>query len=229
MDGNTIVRSRFDQLISDAFALAAVANSDSGSSPSRLARASIIHSALVVEALANCCLKDVPVGSKLYCSLEQLRTIDKLEFYAVWLAPKTAFDRGSAPLQKISELISLRNTYVHPKIRTMDGEQWKYLKISKNADEWGYTEAESIFKTVMEFLEYYFHEICKLTHDQISPLLRSHIKSSDGTAKQMHRMVDHMMFVDIATFLDSDLVFLGFEPGAIAELRDTIDKMMSSE
>ena len=207
--------SRVEQLITDAFVMLELAHSGDDSSQSeRCARASIIHSSFVVESLANNCLRSLPLPTSLFNSLEQMPTLGKLEYYLWQIRRGATLDKGRKEVQAISELISLRNAYVHPKLRKMNEEMWTQLGIPKNADNWNASHAENVFRKAADFMKTYLVELCDLDYRQITWLVTSYVKTVEGGHVHMVRKADKEALEKIGKFLKSDLIFLGRKPKA---------------
>ncbi|RYD32271.1 MAG: hypothetical protein EOP87_13155 [Verrucomicrobiaceae bacterium] len=88
----------------------------------RHARASIIASAFSLESCANCLIDDLEVSSSLASELERLPTFAKYEIVAELLGKSNIFDRGRHEVQIASDLIQVRNGFVHPKVASIKAE-----------------------------------------------------------------------------------------------------------
>ena len=90
----------------------------------------------------------------------------------------------------------MRNDYVHPKTKnidvdisdikdldeqvavnlSIDGEEWKSLKIPKRAMFWSGASTEVVIKTATDFYNYYFKEVLCYSADEVNMLLMSKIR-----------------------------------------------------
>lgn len=81
-----------------------------------LSNAAVLHSSMAVEALANNLLQFLNLGKHLSDSVEKLSPISKIELFNQIMRRTSTIDHGMNCIQVFSDLISLRNWYVHPKI-----------------------------------------------------------------------------------------------------------------
>lgn len=139
---------------------------------SAFARASIINSALLLEAAANSCISSLKLSHDLYIDVEKMRTLSKFEFYLEHLREGRSIDKGSGIVQKASDLITQRNSYVHPKhfrskwekinegsIKVGLGES-QFLKLPKTLWRCTHSHAESALKASFDFVSYFFRDLC---------------------------------------------------------------------
>lgn len=139
---------------------------------SAFTRASIINSAFLLEATANCCISSLELSKDLYTDVEKMRTLSKFEFYLESLNVGRHIDKGSSLVQKASDLISLRNSYVHPKhfhskwekiddmsIKVSLGET-QFLKLPKTLWMCPNSHAENSLKASFGFVSYFFRDLC---------------------------------------------------------------------
>lgn len=164
---------RVVELIDDAVFFADMAGKDPSSAvlPWRYGRASILTSALLLEAVANCLFADIE--GKFRDDADKLPAISKFDLYA--RLNSKLLDRGRIEVQRISELIKLRDQFVHPKVKskpfsdlwrddqgnfvgTPVSEQFDGLKIEKRGP-WGKEDAVTVLRAVFEFLNYYFIDL----------------------------------------------------------------------
>lgn len=177
----------------------------------RHSRASIISSALIIESCANCLIKTLDISLKLKDELDKLPVIAKFETF-LRLNGKSTFDRGNNKVEKIVELIKLRNEFVHPKVTNikteigqpsnddgqyysipmeLTGEEWKALGIPKKGLFWFEDNSLTVLKAVTEFVTYYFFELLELTKQDIQKMLISRVEFAD--------VVSPMLFEDFET------------------------------
>lgn len=177
----------------------------------RHSRASIISSALIIESCANCLIKALDISLKLKGELDKLPVFAKFETF-LRLNGKSTFDRGNNKVEKIGELIKLRNEFVHPKVTNikteigkpnnedgqcyripmeLTGEEWKALGIPKKGLFWSADNSLKVLKAVTEFVTYYFFELLELTKQDVQKMLISRVEFAD--------VVSPMLFEDFET------------------------------
>jgi hypothetical protein len=100
-------------------------------------------------------------------------------------------DRGCHEVQRIKELIALRNDFVHPKKTTLpvtlssENEytvhcgSFNHLKIDKSYRTWKGDDGISALRSVADFLSLFFLEWCKLEPRQITEMLFSRLIIGD--------------------------------------------------
>jgi len=152
---------------------------------SRFARASIISAALSVECAANCCIEEL--SGKFRDDVDKLPILSKFDVYLL-SKRRPILDRGSRFVQPVSELIGLRNEYVHRKVTKVACEyqkigQFGTLKMAPskftnslggfNTDSrvWGNEAAFAVLGAVTKFFDYYFLERCKHSPQQVRQIL----------------------------------------------------------
>ncbi|MBK8890989.1 MAG: hypothetical protein IPN75_11720 [Dechloromonas sp.] len=139
---------------------------------SAFARASIINSAFLLEATANSCISSLELSKDFYTDVEKMRTLSKFEFYLKSLNVGRHIDKGSSLVQKASDLISQRNSYVHPKhfvgkwekidersVKVNLGES-QFLKLPKTLWKCQHSHAENSLKASIGFVSYFFRDLC---------------------------------------------------------------------
>ena len=189
----------FYDLVCDAIYQHKLADKESNTfHENRHARSSIISSALVIESCANCLLKSLDISSKLAGDLDKLTVIAKFETYLRFNNVVT-FDRGNNKVEKIVELIKLRNEFVHPKVVSikteigqmedigeqyslpmeLTGEQWKGLIIPKRGLFWSADSSLKVLKSVADFMYYLFFEILELPDEDVQHVLMSRFEFSN--------------------------------------------------
>ncbi|MGJ8661853.1 MAG: hypothetical protein ACSHXL_07430 [Bacteroidota bacterium] len=150
-------------------------------------RSSIMNSMLLLECGANCLIDALDLPSKFYNDIEKLPFLSKFEYFLSTLN-NNAFDRGCKEVQAISELKSIRDFYVHPKVKKGKYEHvvdnyWvveygktTQLGFPRAPDEWGKEHAIIALQSVCNFYNKYFIEWCKLEADAVIDLLLSNEK-----------------------------------------------------
>ena len=116
---------------------------------------------------------------------DRLPVIAKFDLYA--RLNSKLLDRGRIEVKRISELIKLRDQFVHPKVKakpfsdlwrddqgnfvgTPVSAQFDGLKIEKGG-LWAKEDAVSVLRAVFECLNYYFIDLVCLSHSRIFSLL----------------------------------------------------------
>ncbi|MGL5373568.1 MAG: hypothetical protein ACRDA6_04095 [Aeromonas veronii] len=163
-------------------------------SMNRNARASIISSSLSLECYANALLQDIDSSNYCFKDLDKMTPLSKIEIYFKMNGITKNIDYGDHKIQKINELIQVRNSYVHSKSRVikttinspqdggthwilpmeLDGEQYKSLAIPKSPMFWGDDSARSILEAILSFYKYMFDIFDKIK-DKKSYLLMNRV------------------------------------------------------
>lgn len=150
----------------------------------RSARASITASFLSLECCANALLQSLELPKSLYDDYERLSAISKIETYLNFTNSEKSIERSDNRVQKIKELIKVRNQFVHPKstkINTeigepqdrkdiwmipmsLEGVHHKGINIPKSALFWSSENALSVLVVIFDFFDYLFTSLTPL-HD----------------------------------------------------------------
>lgn len=150
---------------------------------SPLIRASILNSILLLESASNCAIDSLNLSSKFYGDIEKLPFLSKFELFLNRINPGSPFDRGCAKLQRVAELKSIRDFYVHPKVKeskyhkiaenTWDTDYGKtqQLQFPRDPNRWQLDHAILALKTVNDFFNLFFLQWCKLRVDSVVDLL----------------------------------------------------------
>lgn len=161
-----------------------------------LIRSSIMTAVFALECAANCLLGHVfkHKSDGIYASLERASsTLDKFEISLLQMDTKGKFDRGATPCQKAKELIDRRNQFVHPKVRQIDmkpefpddpeigvaftpksAPNQKVESVSgipADASAWTLQDSRLAIKIVVEFLDWFFIDLCKQKPQQTMRIL----------------------------------------------------------
>jgi hypothetical protein len=192
----------------------------------RYARASVIAAALSVECAANCLVHSLELSPTLRNELDKIPALAKIETYLL-LSKMDTLNRGRIEVQRVKDLIAARNTYVHPKVTTidatvdepkdagnewlvpfsLDGEHWPNLKIPKKAMFWSKTNSQTTLKVIADFFRYLFVELMAATPEQLHEILPSRIQIGD-----MHMLAIFEEFkreITGAREFDADFSFFG--------------------
>lgn len=150
-----------------------------------LVRSSIINSILLLESGANCLIDALDLPTQFYDDVERLPFLSKFEFFLARIDDGQRFDRGCSEIQSISELKSIRDLYVHPKVKKARYELisenvWdadfgytKQLAFPRDQGRWNREHAVLALKSVNNFYNKYFLEWCGLKPDAVVDLLLS--------------------------------------------------------
>lgn len=153
-------------------------------------RSSVLNTMLLLESAANCLIDALDLPGQFYTDIERLPFLSKYEYFLNTINPGHKFDRGSKEVQLVSELKSIRDFYVHPKVKkskyqeisanTWDTDygQTKRLKFPREPSRWSRDNAILALKVVNDFFNKYFMEWCKLTPDAVVDLLLSSEKAN---------------------------------------------------
>ena len=148
-------------------------------------RSSILNSALLLESAANCLIESLDLPNHFYNEIEKLPFIAKYEFFLNKVSESKTINRGCKEVQRITELKSIRDFYVHPKVKRSQYFQisenvWdanygetKQLKLPRDPKLWTRDHAIESIKAVTSFFNVYFLDWCSLTCDSVVDLLLS--------------------------------------------------------
>lgn len=154
-----------------------------------LTRASILNSILLLESAANCLVDALDLPGQYYGDIEKLPMISKYEFFLNKIKPEKKFDRGILEVQRVLELKSIRDFYVHPKVKRskwnkVAENQWStdygatsQLKFPRDPSKWRKEQAILALKTVNDFFNKYFLNWCDLKCSAVVDLLLSSEKA----------------------------------------------------
>ncbi|MEC7824006.1 MAG: hypothetical protein VYD12_05685 [Pseudomonadota bacterium] len=152
-------------------------------------RASILNTILLLESAANCLIDALDMPSQFYNDIEKLPMLSKYEFFLSKINPDKKFERGISEVQRIVELKSIRDFYVHPKVKKSKWNKiaenvWdtdygatNQLKFPRDPSDWRREQAILALKTVNNFFNLYFLSWCKFTCDTVVDLLLSSEKA----------------------------------------------------
>jgi len=204
MSPGMVYRSPIEVLIPDAvFALHRALSIDREDKKSHedieetsfLSRASILSCAHTVEAIANCCLeRGVKVPGRLLRKVSRWPTREKIDFYLHEVG-KPQLDWGQLFAQRISDLIDLRNNYVHPGFTPqgatvvvagganmiepdLRGPEFNFLKIPKDPRAWKPAHGVIVLRALTDFLDQLFIDTCALDSNGVARLICDRIDSA---------------------------------------------------
>ncbi len=150
---------------------------------SAFTRMSILNSALLLESAANCCIATLDISKSLFTDIDKLRVIGKFEYYLEHIRKEVRLDRGCLVTQEASELVSTRNTLVHPKpykskwvtvdekTRQVNLGETQYLQLPNSFWMCRYPHAEHSLKASLKFLSHFFCDLCKYTEHDVRRII----------------------------------------------------------
>lgn len=195
----------------------------------RHARASISASALALECGANCLISSTDASSGLLAELDKLPVVAKYETFLRFRDATNTLDRGRAEVQKIKELVKVRNDYVHPKTRhiktdigkhrakgklvefpiEMHSDTWKGLGIPKSDVFWSADNALSVVHAVTAFFSYLVFDLMEADPKEIAYLLQSRLEIDNVHIPNMYQEFESEL--KLAVEYGVDMRFLGIE------------------
>ena len=157
-------------------------------STARFARSSIVSSALSIESAANICLAALPLSPRFAEEVERkFGPLEKFELILNIHKGPGVFDRGCQAVQRIKDLINLRNDFVHPKSlrlpvqnswetngarhATMEAGTYNQLKLGRSYRTWTGDAAVCVVRAVFEFFDQFFFEWCKWEPERTAAVL----------------------------------------------------------
>jgi hypothetical protein len=152
-------------------------------------RSSILNTVLLIECGANCLIDVLDLPGQFYNDIEKLPFLSKFEFFLNRTNSEQPFDRGCKEVQSISELKTIRDFYVHPKVKKA-----KYDRIGENAwnadfgntnllgfprdpRKWRREHAILALSSVNDFYNKFFLEWCNLKANAVVDILLSSDKA----------------------------------------------------
>jgi len=192
----------------------------------RHARASISASSLALECAANCLLEEVDVSAAFVDDLDKLPVISKFDA-CLRLSGGKALDRGRAEVQKVVELMKVRNEFVHTKTKSIrsevgplanqgpevclpvsfDGEMWPALNIPKRPVFWVAESAFAVLSAIVVFLRYALVDLKGLSPEEIRNILVSRVELGNITIPMQFE--EFLSELSSITSYGLDLAFLG--------------------
>ena len=164
-----------------------------------MARASILNSVLILESAANCCISELQGARAFLNDIDKTPPLTKLDLYAKFKKNRY-LDRGNAIVSTASELLTVRNSIVHPKKQTAgvdvekndqrdDGKVEFNFLFDRNARKatgldkvsyfWSPLDAKNVLKSVIDFLNYYFIELLEFEANDVLSIIGDGIVQGD--------------------------------------------------
>lgn len=164
----------------------------------RHARASISACILTLECASNCVLGSLEASGPFRNELDKLPFLGKIEAFLRFRKIE-GFDRGRNEVQKIAELVRVRNDFVHPKTMNIEtevapmeegeghytlpmslhGVHWQAVGIPKHAMFWSAENALSVLTAVVDFFSYVFVELMQASAEELQEILISRLEIQD--------------------------------------------------
>lgn len=148
----------------------------------RYGRASIIASTLLLECCANCCINTLNLRGNFRDDIDKIPPLSKYEFFLLYHKKDKIFDRGCLEIQNASELKTIRDLIVHPKVRKAKWEtidnirqasfgETNILKFPKEIDFWDRNYALIALRAICSFLDHFFLNLCEFDSDIVKKIL----------------------------------------------------------
>lgn len=165
-----------DLLCDAAFQLRMAIGSQDSYVENRHSRASVMASTFSLECAANALVSSLTFAPNLVEGVDRLPFLSKFELYLKIRTQDQTLSQGDARVGKVTELVKIRNAFVHPKITNIDVELgdltdadnalswamelapqiWGSTKIPKPALFWSRIHAEAALDATTRFLDYFF-------------------------------------------------------------------------
>jgi hypothetical protein len=205
-----------------AFAHLAIQPNHHPEIPAMLARSSILHSVFALECAANSCMSILPKNHRLRAQAEKWEVLDKFDLFLLSLPHQPNLPRDNIAVRRVRELIKIRNDYVHPRthhhpieiksgsspqpVISISIQESPLLEIPTMPMTWTAEHANRAVAAVVEFLRFYFVDVCRFTQPQITKIISTMIKSPEG-----HRVANtsKLSLQKLGQSLGLDLSFLG--------------------
>lgn len=189
-ENEVIVRVHpFPTLVAQSLQLTALARDAPAGALQVLASSALVFAAMSLECAATSCLEFTKIPKAPRSTVDRtLSIVDKFDLLH-WLAVRSPLDRGRPEVQRIDDLVKARNRLVHARmtrqpfgaIRTfVAGEEveiksdktlWNALQIPKDERRWSGEHAARAIKAVVDFLNYFFLDACKIENKSAALML----------------------------------------------------------
>jgi hypothetical protein len=186
-------------------------------------RSSILNTLLLFECGANCCIDSLNLPAAFEDDIDKLPFLSKYEFFLGRINAHATFDRGCKDVQAAAELKSIRDHYVHPKVRKRmykeigehswdaDFGETRQLKIPWDPRNWRRNHAVLALKAANDFFNLFFLSWCKFDSDTVCEILLSSDAASIPAKSSTH--IDAIGGLDRATKAwNIDFKFIGKKP-----------------
>ena len=173
LDDTVFHAKNFEHLLYDSINLLYMAHdvdreTDDNDVERACARASIINTLLLFECAANCVVSVLSFSRALAGDVDKLPFLSKFELSASRIPGAQVLDRGRIEVAAVVELKTLRDTYVHPKVKKQplvqvsqghyetESKTTSYLGLSYNPAGWRREAAVSAARAANSFFNYLF-------------------------------------------------------------------------
>ncbi len=162
----------------------------------------ILNTVITIEAIGNCLIDDLTLPKRLKEEVDKFKILSKFEFY-LQSKGQLNLDYGLDKVQKIKELISMRNDLVHSKVKKINGtmttkegeenvaqffqapkDKYNNTQIVKSFSSWGLVEAKIAVDSFLNFVNYIFNSLSYNT-EQTSIILLPKQYDSEGIGMWM--------------------------------------------
>lgn len=189
---NEIHHRSFGYLFSDAIFFERLARYEADDLVRRrYVRSSIISAFLMLECAANCCMFCFDANKQLIDDIDRLPFLSKFDLFALDGFGKK-LDYSRSEVQKVKELKQIRDSVVHPKVakaeigKHVGGERsFSCLPhnvsfsskpkpatgIIHNSGLWSHKDCVSALTSVVDFFNYFFHELLEVDKGLVFGLL----------------------------------------------------------
>lgn len=181
MDIGTGLNKKYLTLFIDAIEFIDEAEVAGDSASQKFYRASIISNILSVECSANICIQSMNLPQVLYENVERISIIGKFDYFSHNTFNKI-IDRSLNEYSNLKSLVTIRNDYVHPKVekgvyeyehgRFQFGNK-KSFSLSNDIRVWKKDDAVALLNAHVEFMNYFFNNLCGYSNGQSNYLLTS--------------------------------------------------------
>jgi hypothetical protein len=188
-----------------------------------LVRTSIMHSVLAIECVANCVVAKIPRNHRFRVQAERWPALDKYDLYLLCFPHQRSIPRDNEHVKVLRELISLRDSYVHPRATnfpiTRIGEQDGKPKMTSTVEvkstpklapmsfAWTTKDAKIVLKSLVEFFRLFFVELCGFKPDTVGIILSTVVKCSDGD--RIADIGDYRKVLGLSKTLELEISFMG--------------------
>lgn len=199
-----------------------------------------MSSVFSLECAANYCIDSLFKGKNFTNDIDKLPYLSKFEIFLGLMFPNRIFDRGRTEIQEIQELKSIRDAYVHQKIKStelkepddrglsslagsgavinvlsgtrkeFDFGRSKLLNIPRSIDIWQSHHAVNALKATVNFLNYFFTDLCGFDSNTTCGLLMSNQKAKIP-AQDRYFISNIQEFIRANKEWGLNLDFLGFK------------------
>ena len=187
-----------------------------------LVRSSIIHTVFAFECAANACLSQLPRAHRFRDQAEKWDPLEKFDLFLLSLPSQPKLPRDNKAVRAMAALIKLRRRYVHSRsqrfpLRLGDDDGQPKITITLTGEHtgaippmplaWDQSHPKQALSDMLSFFRLLFVDLCRYKKPQITMLLSTMLRSSDG-----YRVADpgrHGMLLKLAAGLELDIEFLG--------------------